>query len=233
MKNLLLFSLAALVLIGSSCNRTELDNGSFDFERTGRIHNATLDHLTSKIDVSQVSKEEIYSVIVNYSTSQIEVGKSDFNKELREFKHKDYSQDCCEIESWLNDSKSYLSDVEYEYINKMVSVLKKMKTDKQIDFAQEMLKLQKNIVIDKRGFRKEMLVNAFSIAKYSFRYWKQAQQTVDHPYYFIFSAKSYPFPFTTCQMRDIIAYIDAIDAGATQEAATNEAAYQSAICNMP
>lgn len=153
-----------------------------------------------------------------------------FRKELLELEHKDYSQYCCEIDLWLKESKTRLNEVEHEYINKMVSTFKDMKINPSIDFAEEMLVLQKNVVADKRAFRKEMLVNTFSIAKYSNQYWKQANEQADHPYNHLFQAKSFIFPFTYCAMRDIVAYIDAKDNGGTDDEATSSAAYQSAIC---
>jgi hypothetical protein len=156
-----------------------------------------------------------------------------FRKELLELEHKDYSQYCCEIDLWLKESKARLNEVEHEYINKMVSTFKDMKINPSIDFAEEMLMLQKNVVADKRAFRKEMLVNAFSIAKYSYQYWKQANDQTDHPYNHLFQAKSFYFPFTYCQMRDILGYIDAKEGGATDAVANSEASYQSAICQIP
>jgi hypothetical protein len=235
MKNLLLFSVFTILALAEfSCNKSELTTDSYDFEKAGQIHNAALDYLTSKIDVSKASKEEIYAQIVDFSVSQFKGNKVAFRKELLELEHKDYSQYCCEIDLWLKESKTRLNEVEHEYINKMVSTFKDMKINPSIDFAEEMLVLQKNVVADKRAFRKEMLVNTFSIAKYSNQYWKQANEETDHPYNHLFQAKSFNFPFTTCQLRDIIAYNDSIHTpGTSVETATNEAAYQSAICQMP
>lgn len=234
MKNLLLFSvIAILALVGVSCNKTALTDDSYDFERAGQIHNAALDYLTSKIDVSQASKEEIYAQIVDFSVSQFKGNKAAFRKELLEFEHKDYSQYCCEIDSWLKESKTRLNLVELEYINKMASTFKDMKGNPSIDFAKEMLVLQKDVVADKRAFRKEMLVNALSIAKYSYQFWNQANQEANHPYSYLFLAKD-GFPFTYCTMRDIVALFDAINTlGTTEETAISEASYQSAICMMP
>lgn len=234
MKNLLLFSVFAVLAFAEfSCNKSELRVDSYDFEKAGQVHNAALDYLTSRIDVSQASKEEIHAQIVDFSVSQFKGNKVAYRKELLNFEHKDYSQYCCEIDMWLKESKTRLNEVEYEYINKMASVFNDMEGNPKIDFAEEMLVLQKNVVVDKRAFRKEMLVNALSIAKYSYQFWKQANEQTDHSYNYLFQAKAYDFPFTYCQLRDIVGYIDAKERGATDAQANSEAAYQSAICQMP
>lgn len=229
MKRILYFLAFSLSLGLYSCDQSSSGEPIIDHESAGLTHNAALQYLTSKTDVSKASNEEYYKFIVEYTLKNSKNDKAKLEKILMSFEHKDYASYKSDFSVWLNESKNFLNKVEYSYMSRMLSLFSTVSKNPQFNLVEETRRLQLEVEADPRSLRKQMITSALSIGRHSFEYWKMAQEDVSHPFNFVFHQKGI-WDGVWIAAVDMIAYSDAMAAtqGEDETAAWNEAAYQSA-----
>lgn len=229
MKSLLYFLVFSLSVGLYSCDQSSSEEPIIDHESAGLTHNAALQYLTSKTDVSKASNEEYYKFIVEYTLKNSKSDKAKLEKILMSFEHKDYASYNGDFSIWLDESKKFLNEVEYSYMSRMLGFFSTVSKNPQFNLVEETRRLQLEVEVDPRPLRKQMITSALSIGKHSFEYWKMAQEDVNHPFNFVFHQKG-QWDWVFIAAVDMIAYEDAMAAteGEDQVAAYNEAAYQSA-----
>lgn len=234
MKKLLFLAIAGFFAF-QACDliSDETETVVFNKEKAGILHNQLLDQVATQVHIGRASDEEISTAISDLIISQVpEKERGELRAELNATPHANLGI-YADFNEWLSSETRALSSVEKQYLQRLAQLGEAASHQENFDFETAVGDLQDEVNASTEKFRKESIVNALSIAKYSCRYWKAAIVDADHPYHRTQPHSDPRIIIPTipyCVWRDIMGYINAIEGNAPEQVAMNEGAYQSAIC---
>lgn len=233
MKKLLFLAFAGF-LVFQACDliSEETETVVFNKENAGILHNQLLDHVAAQVHIGRASDQEISTVISDLIIEQApEKERTALRAALNATPHANLDI-YADFNEWLSSESRVLLPVEKQYLQRLVQLGEAASHQENFDFETAVNDLQDEVNASAEKFRKESIVNALSIAKYSNRYWRAAIADVNHPYHHTQPDNDPRWPgIPYCVWRDIMGYVNAIEGNAPEQVAMNEGAYQSAICS--